>query len=72
MLMTGHFFSVDDEKTNQHKEPLFIARCEQILSSTPNVPANSTGSISTTTIRLVLDDQLHINEISPKFVSFFR
>lgn len=69
MLLTGHFFFVDDDQT---KEPLFVARCEQILSSIPNVPTNSVGSTSTTTLRFVLTDQLNINEISPKFVFFFN
>lgn len=63
MLLTGHFFFADGDQT---KEPLFIARCEQILSSIPNVPTNSIGSTSTTTLRFVLTDQLNINEISPK------
>ncbi|UJR16268.1 hypothetical protein I4U23_003175 [Adineta vaga] len=61
MLLTGHFFSIENEDI---KEPLFVARCEQILSSTPNVPTNNVGSTSTTTLRFVLNDQLHISEIS--------
>ncbi|CAF1167110.1 unnamed protein product [Adineta ricciae] len=61
MLLTGHFFSIENDDV---KEPLFVARCEQILSSTPNVPTNNIGSTSTTTLRFVLSDQLHINEIS--------
>lgn len=63
--MTGHFFMINNE---ENQEPLFIARCEQILSSTPNIPTNSIGSTSTTTFRLVLTDQLNISEISSKFV----
>jgi hypothetical protein len=65
MLLTGHFFSIENDET---KEPLFVARCEQILSSTPNVPTNTIGTTSTTTLRFVLTDQLNISEISPKFV----
>jgi hypothetical protein len=65
MLMTGHFFFIDND---ENKEPLFVARCEQILSSTPNMPTNSNGSTSTTTLRFVLDGQLNISEISSKFV----
>jgi PAS domain S-box-containing protein len=64
MLMTGHFFYINDEENKEQQEPLFIARCEQILSSTPNIPTNSIGSTSTTTLRFVLTDQLTINEIS--------
>lgn len=63
MLLTGHFFSMENEDV---KEPLFIARCEQILSSTPNVPTNNVGSTSTTTLRFVLSDQLQISEVSSK------
>ncbi len=65
MLLTGHFFFIDNDQT---KEPLFVARCEQILSNIPNIPMNSIGSTSTKTIRFVLTDQLNIFEISPKFV----
>jgi hypothetical protein len=65
MLLTGHFFSIENE------EPLFVARCEQILSSTPNIPTNSVGTTSTTTLRFVLTDQLKISEISTKFVFGF-
>jgi len=64
MLMTGHFFFTNKEENKEQQEPLFVARCEQILSSTPNIPTNSIGSISTTTLRLVLTDQLTISEIS--------
>ena len=65
MLLTGHFFFMENE---QNGEPLFVARCEQILSSTPNIPSNSVGATSTTTLRFVLNDQLNICEVSSKFV----
>ncbi len=65
MLLTGHFFFLEND---QNTEPLFIARCEQILSSIPNVPTNSIGSTSVTTLRFVLTDQLNIREISSKCV----
>lgn len=65
MLLTGHFFLLEQENTS---EPLFIARCEQILSSIPNIPTDSLGSTNKTTIRFVLTDQLNISEISTKFV----
>ncbi len=68
MLMTGHFCFINNEENKEQQEPLFIARCEQILSSTPNIPTNSIGSTSTTTLRFVLTDQLNISEISSKFV----
>ena len=61
MLLTGHFFFIEND---ENKEPLFVARCEQILSSTPNIPTNNIG----TTLRFVLNDQLDISEISSKFV----
>lgn len=61
MLLTGHFFLLEQEHTS---EPLFIARCEQILSSIPNIPTDSLGSTNKTTIRFVLTDQLNISEIS--------
>lgn len=64
MLMTGHFFTINNEENRQQYEPLFIARCEQILSSTPNIPTSCIGSTSSTTLRFVLTDQLLINEIS--------
>jgi PAS domain S-box-containing protein len=64
MLMTGHFCFINNEENKEQQEPLFIARCEQILSSTPNIPTNSIGSTSTTTLRFVLTDQLNISEIS--------
>jgi len=64
MLMTGHYIFINNEKNKEQQEPLFLARCEQILSSTPNIPSNSTGSTSTTTLRFVLTNQLDINEIS--------
>lgn len=71
MLMTGHYFYFhNEENKQQQQEPLFVARCEQILSSTPNIPTNSNGVTSSTTLRFVLNDQLHINEISTKFVSY--
>jgi len=70
MLMTGHFFLINNEENQEHQEPLFIARCEQILSSTPNIPTNTIGTTSTTTLRFVLTDQLNISEISSKFVLF--
>jgi len=68
MLMTGHHVFINNDENKEQQEPLFIARCEQILSSTPNIPTNSVGSTSATTFRLVLTDQLIINEISTKFV----
>jgi hypothetical protein len=68
MLLTGHFFFIEND---ENKEPLFVARCEQILSSTPIVPTNNVGATSTTTLRFVLTDQLDINEISSKFVLGF-
>jgi len=68
MLMTGHFFFINNEENKEQQEPLFIARCEQILSSTPNIPTNTIGATSTTTLRFVLTDQLNISEISSKFV----
>lgn len=61
MLLTGHFFFMEND---QNEEPLFVARCEQILSSTPNIPSNSVGATSTTTLRFVLNDQLNICEVS--------
>ncbi|CAF3689273.1 unnamed protein product [Rotaria socialis] len=64
MLMTGHFFSINNEENTNQYEQLFIARCEQILSSTPSIPTNSIGSTSTTTLRFVLSEQLNIREIS--------
>jgi hypothetical protein len=67
MLMTGHFFFPVHEQ--RHEAPLFIARCEQILSSTPNIPTSSLGSMSATILRFVLSDQLNINEVSSKSVS---
>ena len=66
--MTGHYLYLHNEDNKEQQEPLFIARCEQILSSTPNIPTNSNGLTSSTTLRFVLNDQLHINEISTKFV----
>jgi hypothetical protein len=65
MLLTGHYFFLENEF---NQEPLFIAHCEQILSSIPNIPTNSIGLTSATTLRFVLTDQLNICEISPKFV----
>ncbi|UJR30250.1 hypothetical protein I4U23_017788 [Adineta vaga] len=64
MLMTGHFFSIKTDDNVEQQEPLFIARCEQILSSTPNIPTNALGLTSPTTLRFVLTDQLNISEIS--------
>jgi PAS domain S-box-containing protein len=64
MLMTGHFFFINNEENKEQQEPLFVARCEQVLSSTPNIPTNTTGLASTTTLRFVLTDQLNISEIS--------
>ncbi|CAF1141865.1 unnamed protein product [Rotaria sordida] len=61
MVLTGHFFFTEND---ENQEPLFVARCEQILSSTPNIPTNGTGSTSATTLRFVLTDQLNISEIS--------
>lgn len=61
MLLTGHYIMTEEDPNH---EPLFIVRCEQILSSIPNVPTNSIGSTSTTTLRFVLTDQLKISEIS--------
>lgn len=61
MLLTGHYFFIEDDPSH---EPLFIIRCEQILSSIPNVPTNSIGSTSTTTLRFVLNEQMKITEIS--------
>lgn len=69
MLMTGHYFFLHNQENKEQQEPLFIARCEQILSSTPNIPTNSNGSTSSTTLRFVLNEQLNINEISTKFVA---
>jgi PAS domain S-box-containing protein len=66
MLLTGHYFFLENEF---NQEPLFVARCEQILSSIPNVPTNSIGSTSTTTLRFVLTDQLNITEVSPNIES---
>ena len=66
MLITGHYVYLHSDKRRDQQEPLFIARCEQILSSTPNIPSNSLGVSSPTTLRLVLNDQLQINEISTK------
>ncbi|CAF5213592.1 unnamed protein product, partial [Rotaria magnacalcarata] len=62
--MTGRFFSINNEENTNQYERLFIARCEQILSCIPNVPTNSVGSTSTTTLRFVLSEQLNIREIS--------
>jgi PAS domain S-box-containing protein len=64
MLMTGHFVLINNEENKEQQEPLFIARCEQILSSTPNIPTNSIGLTNTTTFRFVLTEQLNISEIS--------
>jgi len=71
MLMTGHFCFINNEENKEQQEPLFVARCEQILSSTPNIPTNTIGTTSTTTFRFVLTDQLNISEISSKFVFSF-
>lgn len=68
MLMTGRFFSIQNEENKKEQEPLFIARCEQILSSIPNIPTNSFGATNTKTLRFVLTDQLNIREISSKLV----
>jgi hypothetical protein len=68
MLMTGHFVLINNQENKEQQEPLFVARCEQILSSTPNIPTNSIGLTNTTTFRFVLTDQLNISEISSKFV----
>lgn len=68
MLMTGHFFFINGDDTAAPHEPLFIARCEQILSSTPNIPTNALGVTSPSTLRFVLTDQLTISEISAKYV----
>lgn len=68
MLMTGHFVFINNDENKEQQEPLFVARCEQILSSTPNIPTNSIGLTSATTFRLVLTDQLIINEIPTRFV----
>jgi hypothetical protein len=65
MLLTGHFFFPNNGPCH---DALFVARCEQILSSTPNMPCNSIGSVSTTTLRLVLTNELNITEISSKLV----
>jgi PAS domain S-box-containing protein len=64
MLMTGHFVLINNQENKEQQEPLFVARCEQILSSTPNIPTNSIGLTNTTTFRFVLTDQLNISEIS--------
>ena len=70
MLMTGHFFIIDNEEDNQQHEPLFVAQCEQVLTSTVNMPANFVGPISSTTLQFVLTDRLNISEISSKLVLF--
>jgi PAS domain S-box-containing protein len=62
MLLTGHYFFLENEF---NQEPLFVAHCEQILSSIPNIPTNSIGLTSATTLRFILTDQLNICEISP-------
>ncbi|CAF2633540.1 unnamed protein product [Rotaria sp. Silwood2] len=64
MLMTGRLFFINNEENKEQHEPLFIARCEQILSNIPNIPTNNIGSTSTKTLRLTLTDQLYISEIS--------
>lgn len=61
MLLTGHFLFVENEGC---KEPLFVARCEQMLSSTPNAPTNTAGCISTNILRFILTDQMQISEVS--------
>ena len=66
MLMTGHFFFINTDENVEEQEPVFVARCEQILSSTPNIPTNSLGLSNPTTLRFVLTDQLNISEISSK------
>ena len=69
MLMTGHFFFLQSDLPLNQQEPVFIARCEQILSSTPNIPSNSLGVTSANTLRLLLNEQMHVSEISTKYVS---
>lgn len=69
MLMTGHFSFLQSDLLPTEQEPVFIARCEQILSSTPNIPSNSLGVTNSNTLRVVLNEQMHINEISTKYVS---
>lgn len=64
MLISGHHIYLQADKRQDQQEALFIARCEQILSSTPNIPSNSLGVSSPTTLRLVLNDQFQLNEIS--------
>lgn len=66
MLMTGHFFFINTDENVEEQEPVFVARCEQILSSTPNIPTNALGLSNPTTLRFVLTDQLNISEISSK------
>ena len=70
MLMTGHFFFINTDENVEEQEPVFVARCEQILSSTPNIPTNALGLTNPTTLRFVLTDQLNISEISSKSVRF--
>lgn len=64
MLISGHYIYLHVDKRKDQQEPLFVARCEQILSSTPNIPSNSLGLSSPTTLRLILNDQFQLNEIS--------
>ena len=61
MLLTGHFFFI---KNDANKEALFIARCEQILSTIPNISMITSSLSNRTILRFVLSDQLNINEAS--------
>jgi hypothetical protein len=68
MFIRGHYIFLHSNKNNEQQEPLFIARCEQMLCSTPTIPINSLGTTSSTILRFVLNNELHISELSVKFV----
>lgn len=57
------------DKDHYQQEPLFLAKCEQILSSTPNIPTNSLGLSSNTILRFILNENFGINEVTTKFAT---
>lgn len=69
MLISGHYFFIDTDKDQYHQEPVFLAKCEQIISSTPNIPSTSTGSTNNNILRFVLDENLDIVDVLPKYVA---
>ncbi|CAF1538040.1 unnamed protein product, partial [Didymodactylos carnosus] len=53
ILMTGHYHQFDD-----CIEPLFVARCQTLLTNTPHAPNDSHS------IKLILTDTMCIDEVS--------